>query len=269
MNKQRAIKMRIGLAGAMLVMVIGGGDAFAQVTQDSTTWEGSYECDDTPVGAGWASIDGGGANPIATVIPDPCDPCNNLLHFAPVDWYQGFKWSEDPGQWDPNTNGGISIEWRINVTARYHFAHIWPSSPIAGRWMTPFVYPGFPDGKAELRDGDTAALNTVLVFEDPNDPNNGGFHTFRLTCDDTTWTLYRFRNAADPVYSGWITTPVVANRGPQTGYSIRFFNEYDTTVFDLDYIRWTNQGTLLPRDPAFCGDPGTNIDRPTLIRIAT
>ena len=114
------------------------------------------------------SLDGGGGNPIATVIPDPCDPGNNLLHFAPVEWYQGFGWSEDPGQWDPKTNGGMSIEWRINVTAGYQFAPLETSSPLAGRWMTTYVYPGFPDGKAELRDRDRAPRlqHVTGIFED-------------------------------------------------------------------------------------------------------
>lgn len=269
MNKARAIQMRIGLAAAMVVMIIGCGSAIAQVTQDSTTWEGSYECDDKPVAAGWESVNGG--DDVSTVIVDPCDAGNNLLRFEPVDWYQGFKWAEDPGEWDATTNGGISIEWRINVTVWYQFAHLHTSGAV-GRQMSPYIYPGFPDGKAELRDGDNALLNTVLVFEDPNDPNNGGFHIFRLTCDDTTWTLYRFRNAEDPNYSGWISTPVVADKGPQTGYDIPFYNEYDTARFDLDYIRWTNQGALLPRDPVLCGEAGTvykqtDLDQDCYVRL--
>jgi len=258
MNKARVIQMRIGLAAAMamLVVVIGGGSAIAQVTQDSTTWEGSYECDDTPVAAGWENI--WGYDDVAIVVADPCDPSNNYIHVDnDGEELAGFRLAEDPGDFDPSANGGISIELRVRAIAGDFFFHMWTSAAGPNgnyRWLATDITPT----AATIKDSDQ--YDSVSAgFDDPNDPNNAGWHTYRITCDDTDWTLYRFRydNPDDPNYTGWITTPVVGAYGPATGYQIDLYGIQGFAVFDIDYIRWTDQGALLPGPPSECGEPGT------------
>jgi len=253
MNKERAIQMRIGVTGAMLILAMGASTVTAQVTQNSTTWENTYEADQTPVAAGWTNL--WGFDGVASVVPDPCDPCNNYIHVECDDWYQGFEDQPDPCYFDPNTNGGISLEWRMNVTNGTFIMHIWPGDGLLRRWLTVYVYPDV----LRIRSNDSASAELSAFFDDPNDPNNDGWHIYRVTCDDVDWNVYRYRYQGpdEPVYSGWLTTPVESSAAEVT--ALRLYGETDTTVFDLDYFRWTDHGALLPGPPTECGAPGSEL----------
>jgi len=254
MNKSRATEIRIGLAVAVLVLVIGGSSAMALVTADSTTWEYAYECDQTPVAdGGWTDL--WAYDDVATVVVDPSDAGNNYIHIDNQgEEYAGFSRRIDPSDFDPNTNGGISIELRIRSINGDLFFHMWPSAEASSRWLSTYITPT----AATIIDSD--AYGSVSAGLDPNDPSNdGGWHTYRITCDDTDWNLYRYRFDApdDPNYTGWITTPVVGAYAPQTGYQIDLYGVQETAEFDIDYIRWTDQGAFLPGPPSTCGEPGT------------
>ena len=262
MNRAREIEMRIGLAVTMLVVAMGGSSVTAQVTTDSTTWEGFYEADVKPVTAGWVDLYGGNAN--CTVTPDPCDAGNNYIHVVSQSLYEGFGWHEDPGDFDPSTNGGISLELRMRVASGNFFCHMWPSAVGSARWLSTSVFhPGYvsppdwnilPDQAITVLIRDSDQYDPAWVAIDPNDAD---FHIYRITCDDAVWNLYRYQDNDDPCYSAWITTPVVGAEASDTGYVLDLYGELEDTVFDLDYIRWTDQGALLPGSPSQCAEPGT------------
>jgi hypothetical protein len=246
--KVKVIKTTTGLAVAMLVMIFGGSSVMAEVGPDSTTWENTYEADQTPVAAGWTNV--WDYDDIATVVADPCDPCNNYIQVVGSgDEYAGFRQTLSASNFDQTTDGGISVEWRLSVTEGTYLMHIWPGQFPTRRWLTVYVSPD----SVIMGSNDQNHVSSGAFEESFGDPN--GFHTYRVTCDDTDWNLYRYRNSEAPVYSAWLTTPVEASDATST--SITVVGIEGNTTFDLDYIRWTNEGSLLVAPPSQCGEPGT------------
>jgi hypothetical protein len=272
MNKAMGLRMRSGLAIAFLVMTFCGMFADAGVNlnfdpndvsaTDSTTWERCYEANVLPVQDGWVNIWGhdlvGG---VGSIVPfdagDPNGP--SYLHTDNDDDYQGFRWQDIPGDFDPNTNDGISIEWRMRAVAGESpfFNHLFASGPQK-RWLTTYV----TQDSVTLRSADDPP--NYAAPEDPNDPafNDPGFFIYRVTCDNSDWRLYRYKDANDPNRAvSLLTAPVLGVHAvvvlDGTGYMLDFYGETFDAVYDIDYIRWTNYGALPPGVPEVCGDPGT------------
>ena len=231
MKRTRTIGMWTVVAAAML-LTIGVGAAMATITPDSTTWEGSYEADTQPVASGWQDLSGGNAN--TTVIPDGL---NNYIRHQATAGYEGYRYVENPGTLDPQTNGGISLEFRIQVRTGQFFMHFWPSSVDDGRWLAIYV----SDSNITLKDADAppAALGNT---------NPGDWTTFRITCDDVNWKVYR-----DTDQSVQTQIPVVSDSGPYGLYQMAAYAVYGSDDFDIDYIRWTDGGATVIPEPATMG----------------
>lgn len=265
-----AFRMRISLIVALFGAAFSGTFAVAGVDPnsfdpgnidpaDSTTWERCYEASVLPVQDGWVDIfghDPGGLN-VGSIEPfDLGDPNNgeSFLHVENDDVYQGFRWLENPGAFDPNTHGGISIEWRMRAVAGESpfFYHLFASGPHK-RWLTTYV------STTAVTIGD---VDDPPYFDAAQDPNDTGFFIFRVTCDNTNWRLYRFQNPDDPNRAvPLLTAPANGAHGvvglDGTAYQLDFYGETADAIYDIDYIRWTNYGALPPGVPEVCGDPGT------------
>ena len=231
MNRTRTIGMWTGLAAAMLLLTIGVGAATAAITADSTTWEGFYEADTQPVASGWLDL-GGNAN--TTVIPDGA---NNYINHQATAGYEGYRYVKNPGTLDPQTNGGISLEFRIRVRTGQFFMHFWPSSVADARWLAIYV----SDSNITIKDGDAAPSGIANT-------NPGDWTTFRITCDDADWKVYR-----DTDQSVQAQIPVVADSGAYGLYQMAAYAVYGSDDFDIDYIRWTDAGAMVIPEPATMG----------------
>ena len=231
--KNRKVGMWVGVVAAMLVLTVGVGTASATITADSTTWEGFYEADTQPVASGWQDVGGGNAN--TTVIPDGA---NNYINHQATAGYEGYKYIKNPGTLDPQTNGGITLEFRNRVRTGQFLMHFWPSSVDDGRWLT--IYES--DSNMTIRDADQAPSGIA------NTNGTNEWTTFRITCDDTDWKVYR-----DTDQSVQASIPVVSDSGAYGLYQMAAYAIYGTEDFDLDYMRWTDAGAMVIPEPATMG----------------
>jgi len=267
MDKAKAFQLRIGLAVAFGVLFLGGTFASAGVDPntfdpininplDSSTWENCYEASVLPVLDGWIELPPSNPGGVGSIVPfdagDPNGP--SYLHAENDDVYQGYRRRDDPGSnaFDPGSNGGISIEWRMRAVSGSSpfFYHNFTSGAVNYRWLTTYV----TTTEVRVRDSDNLATE-VSAAQDPNDTD---FFIYRVTCDDSDWRLYRFKDLDDPDRGiPLLTAPVVGSSGQNDPYQIDFYGEFADSVYDLDYFRWTNYGALVPVIPENCGDPGT------------
>jgi hypothetical protein len=269
MDKAVSFQLRIGLAVAFGVLSLGGTFASAGSDPngfdpgnidnvDSSTWENCYEANVLPVQDGWTDIDGhdpGGTN-VGSIVPfdvgDPNGP--SYLHVENDTDYQGFRWKDDPGSnaFDPGSNGGISIEWRMRAVSGNEpfFYHNFTSGAAQSRWVTTYV----TTTAVSIRDFDTAGAQVSA----PLDPNDTDFYIYRVTCDNSNWRLYRFTDLNDPDRGNPLLTATVSGAGAATDIvQLDFYGISPDAVYDIDYIRWTNYGALLPKLPENCGESGT------------
>jgi hypothetical protein len=263
------MKSRTGLVVALLMASFGAGSLAAQVTAESDTWEGFYEADDLPHNApsvggqfGWQDL-GGGSTIDSIIVPDGS---NNYLNFDYNNGvggggsYEGFRYlgHTDGGHYPPNdpdenlfnpqTNGGISIEFRIRMHSGTFLMHMWTSSPADGRWLTTLV----SDTNITINDSNNFSENPIDVG---NTNGPGEWTTFRITCDDTTWRVYR-----DTDQSVQAQLPVVDDHGPYGLYQFALYGTQPGAVFDFDFVRWTNEGALSPGQAVpQCGDSGFKV----------
>jgi hypothetical protein len=243
MKQIRTSQMRIGLIAAMLAMTVGVGSATGLVTSDSTTWEGSYECDALPVDAGWTSNSGGGENPMTTVIADPLNPGNNFIRtVAPDDgaYYRGYRWIKDPGAFDAQTNGGVTFEFRVKTVSKLMYVDARTSSATDSRRLIIDV----STDSVRIKDND---INTDVV----DGIDEGEWTTLRVSCDDTSWKVYL---NDDP--SVYLEVAVTGSRGVRTEERFDVYALYPDMEFELDYFRWTNAGAFDNSPPPECGDEG-------------
>ena len=279
----KAIKMRISLAVAMLVLVFGVGAATAVVTADSTTWEHYYECDQVPADEGLGAK-GDQADIDYTIV---ADGANNYMNVFSWEWYRGFQFingndaGSDSNDLDTKTNGGISVEYRIRVLSGDHFFHLWCSGADYN-WITTYTeeagteYPGvmwlfnpnrtFPTQPAEMyfRDADKTKSNWraplgsadawIMGNLAAGDPN---FYTYRLTGNGTNWRLYRWNEDEPGTLNGMLMVDVTHSwAGPASTYQMDIYGEEGLTEFDLDYVRFTNEGAFPPFDVS-CAEQGS------------
>ena len=237
MKKIRTIKMRIYFVVAMLIVTLGSSSLMAQVTNDSTTWEGSYEADAKLVASGWTEVYGFEA--ISSIVADSNDVSNNWLHALTI---QSEPQSQGAYRYDipfidASTNGGVSVEFRLKVTSGQFLLHFYTTG-LNYRWLTTYV----SDTSFSIKDSDTNPGVTQ--------GNDSDWHVYRITCDDVTWKLYR-DTFSEPV----LTLPVVMGYGEWWTDGFALYGVTTGTDFDLDYLRWTDEGALytLP----VCGDLGT------------
>jgi hypothetical protein len=85
------------------------------------------------------------------------------------------------------------------------------------------------------------------------------WHTYRLTMDGTIWRLYMDGDPS-PVLS--LAGHNDADEGtPFDGHLALYWGEGSGVSADLDYLRWTDQGALVPTGAGGgCGSAGTVFD---------
>ena len=221
--KNRVIRMCVGSAIAMLVLGIAGGAAMAgYVDPDSTTWEHAYEADLTPADHGPPLEDNGNAT--ITVVPDGGNNYINVL--SGNDYYHGFRYLENPGTLDPQTNGGLAVEFRVRKDGSGQlYSRLWASSATASRNLSIYV----SNTNITIKDNDTGVSGTGNTMGDNE------WTTFRITCDDVNWTLTRMDDASQQAQ-----IPVVYNGGPYGLFQWQMYEVYPNLAFDLDYMRMTD-----------------------------
>jgi len=210
---------KIGICVAILFMAIGGSTAMAVIIQDSTTWEHAYEADAKPVTAGIGTFGAWDDSTNSTLVPDGG---NNYLNVT-VPGYDGWKYTET-GTLDTTTNGGIAYEFRIKVTANTVLARIYSSSN-ASRYLAMYV----SGSNITIRDGDVAPSGVG------NTNGIGEWTTFRITCDDVKWRVYRQEDQ-----SLQAELPVLADYGSKTNFRFDMRGAGNGASFDFDYMRFTD-----------------------------
>jgi len=231
--------MQMSVAAAVM-LTMGVGSAMAVVTADSTTWEGFYEADTKPVTdsvlPGWLNLNG---NDNTVVVPDGS---NNYINYSysnddGAGSYEGFRYIENPGTLDAQTNGGLSLEMRLRVYSGTFFMHFWTSSPGDNRWVSMYV----TGENVTIRDSDDISLGSAVA----NTNGPGEWTTIRLTTDDTNWNVYR-----DNDQSIQAQLSITNDWGAYGLYQMALYGTQVGTNFDLDYMRWTDAGALVVPEPA-------------------
>ena len=219
MKKTSRIQMCLGVAVTAALALASSAVGAGFIHPDSTTWEGSYEANVLPDAAGWSDISGGIAD--STVMPDGG---NNYLNTLSTGDYHGYRWVENPGTLDPQTNSGMALEFRIQVHLGNFFMHMWPSSVDDARWLAIYV----SDTNITVKDAD-AGVSGI------GNNNDNDWTTWRIVCDDVSWKLYRDADA-----SVQVEIPVVSDSGPYGLYQFAVYGVGTNHEFDLDYMRWTD-----------------------------
>ena len=221
--KNKTVRMCVGSAIAMLVLGIAGGAAMAgYIDPDSTTWEHAYEADVTPAAHGLPLEDYGNAT--ITVVPDGGNNYINVL--SGNDYYHGFRYVENPGTLDPQTNGGLAVEFRVRKDGSGQlYSRLWASGDTTSRNLAIYV----SNTNISIKDGDSGATDVA------NTNGDGEWTTFRISCDDVSWKVYR-----DSDQSVQAEVPVVADGGPYGLFQWQVYEVYPNLNFDLDYMRMTD-----------------------------
>ena len=227
-----------------VMLAMGAGSAMAVVTADSATWEGSWEADTKPVTdsvlPGWLNLNG---NDNTVVVPDGS---NNYINYNynnddGAGSYEGFRYIENPGTLDAQTNGGLSLELRLRVRSGTFFMHFWTSSVGDARWVSTYV----TGENISIRDSDDASLGTAVT----NTNGPGEWTTIRLTTDDPNWNIYRDTDQSVQAQLG-----ITKDYAAYGLYQMALYGTQSNGDFDLDYMRWTNEGALAPiPEPATLG----------------
>jgi len=228
------------MSSAFAVMLAMGTGSAMAISGNSTSWEGSYEADQTTGAAGWTDVAGSSANQTVTA-----DGSNNYIRHQATAGYEGYKWfqgagasspsTNDPGMLDPGTNGGISLEYRIRVRDGQFFFHLFPSSAAGpSRWLT--VYN--TDTNFTMKDADSGDSGIAAM----NDP--GEWTTIRVTGDSDTWNVYTNNDT-----SVQASIPMVHAGGAYGLFQFNMYTVYGNEDYDLDYFRWTDEGAFAPVIP--------------------
>lgn len=228
------------MSSAFAVMLAMGAGSAMAISGNSTTWEGSYEADQTTGAAGW--LDVGTATANQTVVTSGSDSYIN--HKAGAG-YEGYKWfqgagasdpsTSDPSLLDPGTNGGISLEYRIRVRDGQFFFHLFPSSAAGpSRWLT--VYN--TDTNVTMKDADSGDSG-IATMSDP-----GEWTTVRVTGDSDTWNVYTNNDTSVKA-----SIPMVYAGGAYGLFQFNMYAVYGNEDYDLDYFRWTDAGAFVPVIP--------------------
>ncbi len=223
--------MRMGFAVPMLMVTLGGNSAMSVVTANSSSWEGFYEADDLP---SLAPVQSGG--PWSTGLDTGSIVAeggtgNNYLSYSGT----GNTLKFDIPNIDAGTNGGLSWEFRLRVNSGNFFMHMYTTSAVNYRWLTTSI------STSQVTIGDSGGGGPIGATD-----NN--WHIYRLTSDDINWVLYM---DDDPAIV--LTTPVSGAYGPTALDGIQFGADGSVDM-DFDYVRWTDEGALVPADE--CGDAG-------------
>ncbi|MFI4910290.1 MAG: hypothetical protein ACIAQZ_01340 [Sedimentisphaeraceae bacterium JB056] len=197
------------------------------VTADSTTWEGSYEATDIPSNDGWTAV----AN--AEYISIAQDGVLNMDSYDDDDY--GYWTMSDVGF---NFNTGMSIEFRAKMNEYQD----------GGSAVVQFYDVNASLVGITLRNNRISLTNSTTEYLDPND-----FHTYRFTLNpDSQAVLCWLDDANEPFMSGRI-----AYKNMTTSDTLMFGDLTGTADadWDIDYIRWTNEGDFPPVGvTSYCGD---------------
>ena len=237
MNKTRVF----GIYVAMLFVAIGGSSAMAVVTQDSTTWEGSYEADVMPPVDNWVAV-----GELTTQGSIVSDGGNNYIHMPVVESYDAARSVNYVA--NPGTNGGASFELRARYAGGDAYdsmlGHIMTTATAGDThyyWLTYYIH----TGEIEIYNSNGQAPGQGDASLDVSQ-----WRTYRFTMDGTNWNLYVDDNLLS---QATLTAYPNADEGtPFAGYFGWFWGT--TGTGDLDYLRYTDGGALAPiPEPATLG----------------
>lgn len=210
----------------MIFMMLLASSLMA-VTADSTTWEGSYEANDIPSNDGWTAV---GTAEYLGIAQD------GVLNMDSYDDDALGYWQMDGIGFNFNT--GMSIEFRAKMNEYQD----------GGSSVVQFYDINSSLVGITLRNNRISLTNSTTEYLDPND-----FHTYRFTLNpDSQAVLCWLDDATEPFMSGRIayknmTTSDTLMFGDLTGAA--------DADWDIDYIRWTNEGDFAPVGvESYCGD---------------
>ncbi|MFI4910291.1 MAG: hypothetical protein ACIAQZ_01345 [Sedimentisphaeraceae bacterium JB056] len=196
------------------------------ITADSTTWEYSYEADAMPDTDGWFAA--GAAGTYTSVD-------NGIADFNSLSYDTSFNWESSLGS-GVDFSEGASLEFKAklnhaegSVTAVFC---MFDKNDVG-------LYMGLEDNVFNFSSAGTHAMDTT-----------DDFHVYRITMGATTAKLY--------VDGAKVPNREVTYPAGLTGLNRAdrfFFGDITGTndsAWQLDYVRWTAQGQLVP--PELCGD---------------
>jgi len=200
-------------------------------TADSTTWEGSYEADLLPDAAGFISFDTD-PGPYSTVSGgllnlDTMGTDGNVL------WGGGVGGSHLGSTMTFSDGASLEIRFRVNAVEEDGGAMLIRFSDTAGNW----IY-------GELSPGDNSFYTDHGIAPIPGGLLTG-FHTLRLTMDGAVLTAYLDDNQI-PVGTGGYT---LVDLPTANGWNLGDGGGTPDANWDIDHIRWTDQGAFVPPIP--------------------
>lgn len=228
-----------GSGCAVVVLALSVSMATATIPADSTLWAGSWEADISPAAAGWKDFDagyGGGIGGITLMTEGQDDFARFVMNpFAGI-----FM---DGGTLDPKTNGGMAVEVRFRAIGGVTIVDVGTSNPNGEDNRFARLFNSHSEVNMQILPSppccETGSINALT------------WTTLRLFSDDTTFQLFKDDDLVTPHVE--ITGPFAPNDA-RTDSFLRIGSgqaEGDpANAFDLDYIRWTDGGTVIP-------EPGT------------
>ena len=230
----------------MAVALAGSASGWG-IDPDSTTWEGSYEGDVNPLDVGWQDFGGGLTSGVTHVMTEGADTFIRTTNTVP-DVGQGYLFEDLLGKLDPKTNigtnivAGMAIEFRFRSSKAFTYVDIFASDPagVGGGGTYRFARlvlstsngtlqdPAPPNTDPPSDNWDTGNINTAPAWT-----------TYRLICDDSTWTVRKDSNIPGGDIEAQIDCD--GNNDARDGYWLRFIATGSPNAeFDLDYVRWTD-----------------------------
>ena len=209
-------------------LVLASGPALGAVTNDSSTWEGSYEGVVKPSSDGWTAF--GGADSKASLLGGGILRIDSI-NYGASPWYQNLETLNlSTGVTAGTYEGpGVSMEWRLKMLDYED-----PQTATAAARF--YIYADDGSGNIKQRSmgfSKTMAGESSNLF--PMDTTDG-FHVYRFTMDSAG---YKFYVDGSHVRTGSLGATSGATRlefGDVTGGQ--------DSDYELDYIRWTDGGAF-------------------------
>ena len=248
-----------------MVSLMLTGQVFAQVTADSTTWEGFYEGDYKPGTIGWtgSSAASVSCHPwTGTTTHDPVVPTGDLWVSSVNNgtspyWTQGASLDLTTGVAAGEGVGpGVSLEWRLKILD-YEDPQDTPSACLFsiyaddGSGQTKTVSAGVTE------DGAGKKLNMIDMTTSSTDwtgtSTTDDYHVYRLTADADGYKFF-----IDGGYVRLGGPAMLTNPDVPTPTQIQFgdFTGTQDSEYFLDYVRYTDGGAFFPEEPAATFLPG-------------
>ena len=201
------------------VMVMSASQVWAVATSDSSTWAGSYECNDKPAADGWNNGNG--------TAPNYVSAAGGILTIDSYDFNTSPWFNRTPPSLDlaTGTPPGATFEWRAKMIFCENNATIGASllGVAAGDGSKAVI------GITETQVFANGVWYAMVTTDD--------FHDYRVTMESSGYHLYI---DGRHVLAGSLQSGAAnfIEFGDETGAADA---EYQT-----DYIRWTDAGAFTP-----------------------